>query len=114
MWRSSRSGGTGTRGAPARSIPERVPSPIRLDPGGTASIVGTMTARLDGRTIAVPGAGGGIGRGMAVASARGGAHVFVSDIRREPREGGAPTDELVREAGGRATWVTTDVSRWED
>ena len=51
---------------------------------------------------------------MALAFAAEGAHVVVGDVRREPREGGAPTAELIAERGGGASFVEADASRWED
>jgi glucose 1-dehydrogenase len=51
---------------------------------------------------------------MALAFAAEGAHVVVGDVREQPREGGAPTVELI-EAGGRsASFIEADVSSWED
>jgi glucose 1-dehydrogenase len=69
---------------------------------------------LSGKTIAVTGGSSGIGRAMSSAFAAGGAHVAIGDVRRAPREGGVPTDELIRESGGRATFVETDVSQSAD
>ena len=66
---------------------------------------------LSGKTIVVTGGASGIGRAMALAFARGGAHVVIGDLRREPREGGNATDELI---GEHATFVRTDVSRSAD
>ena len=66
---------------------------------------------LSGKTIVVTGGASGIGRSMALAFAAGGAHVVIGDVRREPREGGEPTDELISD---RATFVETDVSRSAD
>ncbi len=51
---------------------------------------------------------------MSIAFAREGAHVVVADIRREPREGGARTDELIARTGGAADYVDADCSRWQD
>jgi NAD(P)-dependent dehydrogenase (short-subunit alcohol dehydrogenase family) len=51
---------------------------------------------------------------MALAFGRKAAHVVVADVRREPRAGGAPTDEAIRAEGGSATYVRADVSRWDD
>jgi len=46
--------------------------------------------------------------------AREGAHVVIGDIREDPREGGRPTVELIREAGGSAEFVRADAARWDD
>jgi glucose 1-dehydrogenase len=69
---------------------------------------------LRGKTIVVTGASSGIGRAMAVAFAAHGANVVIADVRREPREGGEPTESVISAAGGTALHVETDVSLWED
>jgi glucose 1-dehydrogenase len=51
---------------------------------------------------------------MALAFAAEGADVVVGDVREDPREGGPPTVALIEERGGTATFVRSDVSRWED
>jgi NAD(P)-dependent dehydrogenase (short-subunit alcohol dehydrogenase family) len=51
---------------------------------------------------------------MALAFAAEGAHVVVGDVREQPREGGAPTVELIEQHGGGASFVEADASRWED
>lgn len=43
-----------------------------------------------------------------------GAHVVVSDVRPDPREGGEPTKAVIDHAGGSCVWIDADVSRWED
>jgi NAD(P)-dependent dehydrogenase (short-subunit alcohol dehydrogenase family) len=40
--------------------------------------------------------------------------VVCADVRRDPREGGAPTVEMISEAGGSAEYVEADASRWDD
>jgi glucose 1-dehydrogenase len=69
---------------------------------------------LAGKTVVVTGGSSGIGRAMALAFAAKGANVVIADIRREPREGGEPTDKLISAAGGTALHVHTDVSLWDD
>jgi NAD(P)-dependent dehydrogenase (short-subunit alcohol dehydrogenase family) len=66
--------------------------------------------RLEGRTVVVTGGASGLGRAMCLAFAAEGAHVVVGDVRREPREGGEPTDELIAGTGGSARFVHGDVS----
>jgi len=62
-------------------------------------------------TVVVTGASSGIGRAVATRFGESGATVLVGDVREEPK--GAddlPTHELIRDAGGRAEFVRTDVS----
>ena len=51
---------------------------------------------------------------MSLAFAREGAHVVVADVRRDPREGGAPTVELIGEQGGSGEFLEADAGSWED
>lgn len=69
---------------------------------------------LTGRTVMVTGGSAGIGRAIAVGAAERGADVVVADIREEPREGGQPTAEAVREREQRATYVQADVTELDD
>jgi NAD(P)-dependent dehydrogenase (short-subunit alcohol dehydrogenase family) len=60
-----------------------------------------------GKTVVITGAGSGIGRGMAIAFARAGMQIVVSDIER------AAVDKVVAEivaAGGKAAAIATDVA----
>lgn len=71
----------------------------------------TVTALLHGRTALVSGAGGGVGRGIALALATAGAHIVVA-ARRETT--GSETAALIRQQGGNAICVETDIARRED
>ena len=51
---------------------------------------------------------------MSLAFAREGAHVVVADVRRDPREGGTPTVELIGEAGGSGEFLEADAGSWDD
>jgi glucose 1-dehydrogenase len=62
----------------------------------------------------VTGSASGIGRAIAIRLAADGASVVVSDVRREPREGGEPTEAVIALQGGRCVRVDADVSQWED
>ena len=62
---------------------------------------------IAGKIAIVTGAGSGIGRASALALAREGARVIVSDI---DDAAGAETVELIRKTGGEATFVRADVS----
>lgn len=66
---------------------------------------------LTGKVALVTGATGGIGRATALALAAAGAKVVAAG-RREAD--GEETVRLVRDAGGEAHFVRTDVSRDED
>ncbi|MFW5928750.1 MAG: SDR family NAD(P)-dependent oxidoreductase [Thermoplasmatota archaeon] len=66
--------------------------------------------RLKNKVAVVTGAASGIGRAIAKEFGDEGAKVVVSDIREEPREGGEPTHEMIKENGGEAIFIKTDVS----
>jgi len=70
-----------------------------------------MSGRLSGRTAVVTGGASGLGRAVALRFADEGAFVVVGDVRRDPREGGAPTEELL---GDRGLFLDADASRWDD
>jgi len=67
--------------------------------------------RLKDKVAIVTAAGSGAGRAGAVIFAREGAKVIVGDI--DPR-GGAETVKSIRDAGGEASFVQTDVGKVED
>jgi glucose 1-dehydrogenase len=62
----------------------------------------------------VTGSASGIGRAIAIRLALDGASVVVSDVRREPREGGELTESVIADRGGSCIRVDGDVSRWSD
>ena len=63
---------------------------------------------LEGKSVAMTGGGGGLGRCYGVAMARAGAAVAVADI---DLAGAQRTVDAIVEAGGRAIAVQTDVTR---
>jgi 3-oxoacyl-[acyl-carrier protein] reductase len=67
----------------------------------------TTPGRLSTRTAIVTGAGQGVGRGIALALARDGANVVVAARRAET---GEPVAAEIRERGGSAICVETDVT----
>jgi len=67
--------------------------------------------RLAGKVAIVTGGGSGIGRATAVLFAREGARVVVADYAPE---GGQETVRMIREHGGEALFVESDVSKAED
>ncbi len=70
--------------------------------------------RLEDHNVIVTGAASGIGRAIAVRFAAEGAHVVLSDVREDPREGGDDTLEIIRAAGGSAEFVRSDISKKAD
>lgn len=66
---------------------------------------------LKDKVAFVSGAGSGIGRAVAVAYAREGAKVAVSDINNEH---GEATVQIIKDAGGEAFFVYADSSKAED
>ena len=68
---------------------------------------GRMRMRLPGKVALVTGGGSGIGRASALLFAREGACVTVADV---DAEGGRRTAAEIAEAGGRSSFVATDVT----
>ena len=67
--------------------------------------------RLNGRTAVVTGAGQGVGLGIAHAMAAQGANVVIAARRAET---GEPAAQEIRDRGGEATCIVTDVTRRAD
>ena len=67
-----------------------------------------MKKRFHNKTAMVTGAGSGIGRSSAMAFAREGANVIVSDI---DLQGGEETVQMIRELKGKALFFQCDVSK---
>lgn len=78
--------------------------------------------RLQSKTAIITGAASGIGRATALAFAREGANVVVSDIRETPVQANNPlasqetstTVEEVRKLGGKAVFVKCDTRSAEE
>jgi glucose 1-dehydrogenase len=69
---------------------------------------------LSDKTVVITGASSGIGRAIAMACAGHGAAVVNADVRRDPREGGPPTDEVITSLGLACRFVQTDVASRAD
>ncbi|MDA1189362.1 MAG: SDR family oxidoreductase [Chloroflexi bacterium] len=70
-----------------------------------------MGDQLQDKVALVTGAGAGIGRASAIALAREGAKVVVSDM---DKSGGNETVRAIQKAGGEATFVLCDVTQSDD
>ncbi len=66
-----------------------------------------MTGSLQGKSLIVTGAGGGIGRAASLVLAGAGANVVVTDIAEEA---GCATVDALRSSGGTAVFVRADLS----
>ncbi len=75
-----------------------------------------MSGMVAGKVVVVTGAGGGIGRGIALGMARAGAKVVVNDLDLKNDGTGGPAQSVVREiiaAGGQAVACTESVTRYD-
>lgn len=70
-----------------------------------------MSGIVQGKVALVTGAAGGIGRAAAEIFAREGAKVVVSDLQED---NGQQTVELIKQAGGDASFIRCDVSKAAD
>ncbi len=77
-----------------------------------------MAGMLEGKIAAVTGAGGGIGREIAIAMARAGAKVIINDIGASlsgEGQSATPAEEtkrLIEQGGGAAAISTDSVAEW--
>lgn len=70
-----------------------------------------MQRRFEGKVAFITGAGGGLGRGVAIAFAREGAHVVVTDLSEKAN---LETAKMIEEIGCKALAVKVDVTKSED
>ena len=66
-----------------------------------------MAALMQGKVALITGGGSGIGRAASIAFARAGAKVVIGDV---VPQGGERTVELIKDTGGEAIFVQTDVT----
>ena len=71
--------------------------------------MGRLQPEFSDETVVITGAASGIGRAVAQAFGDAGAAVVIGDIDPEPKMGDVPTHERIREEGGQAEFVKTDV-----
>ena len=71
----------------------------------------TNNVALAGKVALITGAASGIGRATAIAFAQAGARIAIGDVRERPIGDGCPTADLIREDGGTALFVETDVAQ---
>lgn len=77
------------------------------------------SGRLQGKVSIVTGSSSGVGRAIALAYCKEGAHVVCVDLNPGARdliqsETSANTDDLVRQQGGKAIFVQADVTKASD
>jgi NAD(P)-dependent dehydrogenase (short-subunit alcohol dehydrogenase family) len=75
--------------------------------------MGTISADFSGETVVVTGGSSGIGRETARRFGAAGARVVVGDLAPEPKTAEKPTHDVIRDAGGTATFVEADVTERE-
>jgi NAD(P)-dependent dehydrogenase (short-subunit alcohol dehydrogenase family) len=77
-----------------------------------------VTGMMEGKVVVVTGAGGGIGREIAVMMAAAGANVIINDVGASLTGSGASTtpaqqtQEIIRQGGGGAEISTDSVAEW--
>jgi NAD(P)-dependent dehydrogenase (short-subunit alcohol dehydrogenase family) len=77
-----------------------------------------MAGMMEGKVVVVTGAGGGIGREIAVMMAAAGAKVIIADVGASLTGGGASdtpaqqTQQIIRQGGGAAELSTDSVAEW--
>ncbi|WP_435098528.1 SDR family NAD(P)-dependent oxidoreductase [Halarchaeum sp. P4] len=75
--------------------------------------MGRLRADFSDDTVIVTGGASGIGRAVAMRFGEADATVIVADLDEEPKDAEVPTHEVIRESGGSAEFVETDVTERE-
>jgi hypothetical protein len=79
-----------------------------------------MSKRLEGRVAVITGSSSGNGRAIALALAQEGATILCSDLKKTALQGGyekdigVDTDDVIKKAGGKASFVAADASKAAD
>ena len=77
-----------------------------------------MAGMMEGKVVVVTGAGGGIGREIAIMMAAAGAKVIIADVGASLTGSGASdtpaqqTQQIIRQGGGAAEISTDSVAEW--
>lgn len=73
--------------------------------------IGGRKGALENKVALITGAASGIGRATALAFADAGASIVIGDIRERPVGKGTATADIIRQRGGKALFVETDVAQ---
>lgn len=74
-------------------------------------LIGGRKGALENKVALITGAASGIGRATALAFAGAGASIVIGDIRERPVGKGTATADIIRQRGGKALFVETDVAQ---
>jgi NAD(P)-dependent dehydrogenase (short-subunit alcohol dehydrogenase family) len=109
LWVTDRNGGSsgGGRALPDRVMVKQEPK-LQMQLSVKNERKSTMAGLVQGKIALVTGGGSGIGRATALALAKEGAKVAVSDI---VVAGGEETVRMITTASGEATFIKTDVAK---
>jgi NAD(P)-dependent dehydrogenase (short-subunit alcohol dehydrogenase family) len=72
--------------------------------------MGRLEPTFTDETVIVTGGASGIGREVSIRFGEAGATVVIADLDEQPKDASVPTHEHIRDSGGNATFVETDVT----